>query len=835
MFDPYHKWLGISKKYRPPTYYQLLGVTADETDAEVIDEAAVRQTAHVRNYQIGAHAAEATRILNEISQAKLTLINPAKRKAYDQQLAKAAAEQVTATAPPPTRPIDFDLEDAPEPSRVVAPRSLNIARRRSMMPLVLSGVAGLVVLVAIGVALITWVTARPPAPPVVAVKKDDKKPEKPIVKGENGGGGEDKPNVKPPVVLPPILDPPPVVQPQPGQKLQEVPGMPGTRKFQTDEKPLRWLSVAPDGSKVAVSFVSPRVYDLTTGAEVTRFASRGFGGVIHTPVSFFPDNRKLLFAFGAEKGAAGIGDTLNGKVLLPYLERNDVQYASCLAVDRAGRRALVGHNYRLAYWDLENHREIKNWPTKGISQEIVFLPDGKRAFTGDDQGQVILWDDLEMWGASKDVRYKVSGKIEALAASPDGVTIASGQDRAIVVFDVKERRSRNHNNPDLTGAVAFIAGGKQLVAGCRDGSILILDVPDFKLVARWNGHAGPVTRIAVDAQEKIAVSSDNTGAVIVWPLPAGPVAAAANAPKIQVAAPPPGLKEIVKRTGVAGASSLSIMPDGESFLIGGLGFGRYKISGELVRQFDKRTHTKGMVCLAHTADGRLAAWGELLAPPKIFEVATGQEIGALEHPGELQALALAPDGSKLFAAFDKRILKVWDVAKRQISHEVPLAGVSGMAVAPDGKHMFMTKFAGKALWVNTTTWQPEMEWPAGPYANSPVINGQTASLVSAHGVHVFDLKKLQPVAELQVTHPDAIMKAQHAVTCAGGALALVLVRNEQKISVWDLRAKEQVTAWQLPEIVHCFGVDVRETFAVAATRSGSAYFWPLPKTRADLK
>src|SRR5438034_7580510 len=87
MFDPYHKWLGIPKDQRPPTYYQLLGIAPNETDAEVIDEAAVRQTTHIRAYQIGPHAAECTRILNEIAQAKLTLVHPVKRKAYDEQLA----------------------------------------------------------------------------------------------------------------------------------------------------------------------------------------------------------------------------------------------------------------------------------------------------------------------------------------------------------------------------------------------------------------------------------------------------------------------------------------------------------------------------------------------------------------------------------------------------------------------------------------------------------------------------------------------------------------------------------------------------------------------------
>jgi hypothetical protein len=96
VFDPYHKWLGIPPGQRPPTYYQLLGISPTERDAEVIEEAAIRQTAHVRTYQIGPHSADCTRILNEIAQASETLLNPARRREYDGQ----DAEQEVVTAAP---------------------------------------------------------------------------------------------------------------------------------------------------------------------------------------------------------------------------------------------------------------------------------------------------------------------------------------------------------------------------------------------------------------------------------------------------------------------------------------------------------------------------------------------------------------------------------------------------------------------------------------------------------------------------------------------------------------------------------------------------------------
>ena len=89
-FDPYHRWLGVPPGARPPTHYQLLGVAPGEADAEVIHAAAVRQTAYVRNFQSGPRAADASRVLSELAEARLTLTDPARRRQYDARLAAEA-------------------------------------------------------------------------------------------------------------------------------------------------------------------------------------------------------------------------------------------------------------------------------------------------------------------------------------------------------------------------------------------------------------------------------------------------------------------------------------------------------------------------------------------------------------------------------------------------------------------------------------------------------------------------------------------------------------------------------------------------------------------------
>jgi len=85
-FDPYYEWLGIPPEEQPPTHYRLLGVRPFEENLKVIENAADRQMAFVRTFQTGDRSELSQKILNQISSAKLCLLQPEKRAAYDQQV-----------------------------------------------------------------------------------------------------------------------------------------------------------------------------------------------------------------------------------------------------------------------------------------------------------------------------------------------------------------------------------------------------------------------------------------------------------------------------------------------------------------------------------------------------------------------------------------------------------------------------------------------------------------------------------------------------------------------------------------------------------------------------
>ena len=96
-FDPYHVWLGVPPEEQPPNHYRLLGVKDLEDDPEVIASAADRQMSHLRSFQGGKHAELTQRLLNEAAAARVCLLNPDKKHAYDvllrAELERQPAEQ----------------------------------------------------------------------------------------------------------------------------------------------------------------------------------------------------------------------------------------------------------------------------------------------------------------------------------------------------------------------------------------------------------------------------------------------------------------------------------------------------------------------------------------------------------------------------------------------------------------------------------------------------------------------------------------------------------------------------------------------------------------------
>ncbi len=175
-FDPYYKWLGIPPTEQPANFYRLLGLANFEPDADVIQAAADRQMAHVRTYQTGTHSALSQMILNELAKARLCLLTPDRKAAYDADLPREPEAQGGVAESGAEEPAwqDFSAPQTPDESSPMASPAVRRKPRR-LLP-ALGVAAGVLGIAALGLALAlrserenpppaTLASATPPAGP----------------------------------------------------------------------------------------------------------------------------------------------------------------------------------------------------------------------------------------------------------------------------------------------------------------------------------------------------------------------------------------------------------------------------------------------------------------------------------------------------------------------------------------------------------------------------------------------------------------------------------------------------------------------------------------------
>ncbi len=85
-FDPYYEWLGISLGEQPPNHYRLLGVNLFEPSGDVISNAADQRMTFLQAKRHGQNGMDVERLLNEVSAARVCLLNPDNKTTYDQHL-----------------------------------------------------------------------------------------------------------------------------------------------------------------------------------------------------------------------------------------------------------------------------------------------------------------------------------------------------------------------------------------------------------------------------------------------------------------------------------------------------------------------------------------------------------------------------------------------------------------------------------------------------------------------------------------------------------------------------------------------------------------------------
>ncbi|MFG3323914.1 NB-ARC domain-containing protein [Streptomyces sp. NPDC048171] len=561
-------------------------------------------------------------------------------------------------------------------------------------------------------------------------------------------------------------------------------------------------------------------------------ADRLLVNVLHSRLASLPNWCDKIAARQAEPAARPLlanrwapPDLPPPELLRTFVGHGGVPYAVAAAPD--GTWLATGDEHgEVRLWDIPSgHCTAVLTGHRGPVKTLAIAPDGTWLASGGADREVRLWDVLS--GSCTTVLIGHTHGVAALAIAPDGTWLAAATGRIVRLWDVKPARSRVvlKGHQDLVRSVAIAPDGSWLVTGGRD--------PGVRLWSAVGRHRATLGR---ERALWVRITADGRA-----------VAAGAGGDHVSLWYPLSGVCMENRGGGrnVGLGDTGAVAPDGTWAAAATNRAVRVWDLRSRRRTHDLNGHQQAVTCVAVAPDGSWLASTSLDRTVRLWEVGPGSDSrGYSNHGHRVRALAVSPDGTEMATASGMTV-SMWDTSEprqRDSRAGSSQADVLGVAYAPTGQWRAEARSNGMVELVSDVPLWPGSRTPsyaqllssnrvpvtavAGTPDGAQLIGGQQDGTVCVWQVATRSCIGALPGGDRPVT----------AVAIAPDGTWFASASEDGRVRLWDARARAILTVLEdCPGAVRGLALSPDGHLLASGHADGGLRLWSAPSwTRIGL-